>query len=114
MTECVACQHPVSIPEELQGTVSELHTCGGSEQSKIRAWSTDWEVCIVWGTHDPEKARAAWGEHIDPNEDDMPDWENASREWADPAELDKDEDEAWTLQGPTQLHPHWVPFLAWS
>ncbi|MCT9624306.1 hypothetical protein HWD94_04100 [Pseudarthrobacter equi] len=110
--ECVACKHPVSIPEELQGTVSEMHTCGGSEEPPYRVWSTEWETCVVWGTHDPQEARRSWAECIDP--DDMPDWENASRQWADPAELDKDEGEAWTLFGPTQLHPHWVPFLTWS
>jgi hypothetical protein len=114
MTECVACEHPVSIPEELQGTVSELHTCGGSEESPYRAWNTEWETCIVWGTHDPEAARRSWAEQIDPDEDHMPDWANASQEWADPAELDKDEDQPWTELGPTQQHPHWVPYLAWS
>lgn len=114
MTECVACEHPVSIPEDLQGTVSELHTCGGHANPVHRAWSTEWETCIVWGTHDPDDARAAWAEQIDPDEAHMPDWANADKEWADPAELDKDEDEQWTLLGDTQQHPHWVPFLAWS
>ncbi|KQR02502.1 hypothetical protein ASF72_10740 [Arthrobacter sp. Leaf141] len=114
MSECVACEHPLSIPEEMQGTVVELHSCGGSEESLHRVWSTEWETCIVWGTHDPEAARAAWAGQIDPDEDQMPDWKNASQEWADPAELEKDEDQPWTLTGPTQLHPHWVPFLAWS
>lgn len=114
MTECVACEHPVNIPEALQGTVSELHTCGGSEKSRILAWSTEQDTCIVWGTHDPEKARAVWAEQIDPDEDDMPPWDEASEEWADPAELDKDEYQPWSLVGKTQQHPHWVPFLAWS
>lgn len=110
--ECQACMHPVRVPADLAGAVFELHSCGGTEQSKIRAWSTDWEVCIVWGTHDPQRAREAWAEHIDPDEEHMPDWDNASQEWADPAELDKDEDEPWTETGEKQLHPHWVPFLA--
>lgn len=105
---CGPCRQPLFVA----GAPLELHTCGGSEVSKLRAWSTDWEVCIVWGTHDPERAREAWAEQIDDDPDHMPDWDNADQEWADPAELDKDEDEPWTEYGKQQLHPHWVPYLA--
>ena len=37
MSNCTACEHPVDIPGELRGVVTEIHTCGPAEDPGKRA-----------------------------------------------------------------------------
>ena len=84
----------------------------------IKTWDTETEVSVAWGTHDAELAAACYAdEHLvspfDP--DEVPDFANGTKRWADPQVLILEEDEDWPAAAMSdEPVDGWVPFITWG
>lgn len=81
----------------------------------IKTWDTDNEVAVAWGTHDAQVASAVYAdEHLVPpfNTEDVPDFADGIKRWANPEVLILEEDEEWPAEAMSGVPvAGWVPFI---
>lgn len=75
--------------------------------ANVKAWTTEYETAVVWGTHDIETAKIVYRDlHMDTE----PDWDAFEFYWGRPG---LDEQETWGLNDTAKAPGNgiWVPFL---
>lgn len=88
----------------------------------VRAWDTEYGDYIAWGTHNPTIARTAVRkyilevvgedpEHLDEMTPPVKDFQNATRYWADPKVLEKEE--TWDASEYVRHEEGLIPYMGW-
>jgi len=92
------------------------------EEDKITAWDTEYGDYVAWGTHSPARARLAVRKYIrevigEPEENldeitpPFEDFQNATRYWADPKVIDKEEN--WDTSEYARHEEGYIPYMGW-